>query len=139
MLTMGGRGAAHIQSTRRVDPLRPLADGALLGLRAVEVGLAEEHAGQEQRGVDGGKLDARPRADARGHVEEMVEEPLVAGAALGLGALGRFVEEAQRGQDPRRGLGAGDVPPLDPDGIGGEAEADGRDARGRGARVAVRH
>src|SRR5207249_1759973 len=68
----------------------------------------------------------------------VVEESLVAGNAASRRALRRVAKEAQRGQDalPRRL--AGDVTALDADRIRGQPEADGRDARKRGCRIAIR-
>src|SRR5207248_1947688 len=71
-----------------VDLVRQLSDLELLRLLRVEIALTEEHAPEEQRGVDGRDL-AVVGARTGAHVDEVMEESV----------LVRFVrEEAQRRQ-----------------------------------------
>jgi hypothetical protein len=88
-----------------VERVGERADLALAGVGPVEVLLAGERAGQEQRRVDGRELDAL-EAQAGGGDEEVVEEPLMAGHAGRLRPLRQPPEEAQRGQRARARLGA---------------------------------
>ncbi len=137
----GDQGLSHLERVplgRGVELLGELADLALLRVVAVEVALAEERAGEEERGVDGRQLD-RLEARAGLHVEEVVEETLVAGPAPCLRPGRRRGEEAQRGEHPRPRLLARHVAALDADGIGGEPEAHRRDRGERGRGPAVRH
>ena len=116
----------------RVDRVGESAD---LGFGRVggvaEVRLAEQHSAQEQRGVDARELDLLI-AGSRIHVEEVIEEAVVAGRR-GRRVLTRGPEEAEGGDHPLPCLVARDVPVLDADRVGGEPESDGGDAReGRG-------
>ena len=120
-----------------IDVLGELADLDLLVFRSAEVRLAEKHAGEQDRRIDCGELAVLEPLPGL-HIDEMVEEPLVAGNPVGRRALRRIVEESQRGQHPlARGL-AGDIAAFDADRICGEAEAYRCDARKRGCRIAIR-
>src|SRR6185312_1028502 len=108
----------------------------LRGVGAVEVGLREEDAGHQQRGVDGRQLDVlKPLGGL--HVEEVVEETLVSRDAARRGALLHRQQRAQGGEGPLRGLPTRHVAALGADAVGREAEAHGGDARERGRRRAV--
>ena len=120
-----------------IDLLGELADLDLLVFRSAEVRLAEKHAGEQDRRIDCGELAVLEPLPGL-HIDEMVEEPLVAGNPMGRRTLRRIVEESQRGQHPlARGL-AGDIAAFDADRIRGEPEAYRCDARKRGCRIAVR-
>src|SRR5258708_2388836 len=112
-----------------VDLIRQLPDLDLPGLCGVEIALTEEHAPEEERCVDGRDL-AVVGACTGAHVDEMMEESV----------LVRFVrEEAQRRQHALARRSARDVAALDADRVGGEPEADRRDARKCRRRIAVRN
>src|SRR5262249_20220520 len=70
-------------------------------------------------------------ARATRHLQEMVEEPLVAGDAGPSSTLRRLPEPSQRGERARCGVGAGDVAAVDADRVRAEGEADRGDARKR--------
>ena len=110
-----------------IDVVDQRPDQRLVRVGAVEPRLAMQHAGEEQRGVDGRQL-AGTEAGAGLRVEEMVEEALVAGHARRCAALGRVVEEADRRQHAGPRLLPGDEAPLRAGDVGGEAEAHRRDA-----------
>src|SRR3546814_17426349 len=80
-----------------VQPLRKIADFRLPGLVGVEIARREQDAAEQQGGVDGREFGAAV-AVAGFHIEEMVEEALVAAGAAGLRPLRRVPEEAQGGQ-----------------------------------------
>src|SRR5262245_47062093 len=67
----------------------------------------------------------------------MVVEALVADRAAGSRSLRRLPEEAQRGQQAIDRGAAGDKSSLYADGIGGQREADGRNAGSSRRRVTV--
>jgi hypothetical protein len=115
-----------------VDLVDEAADAGLVGLLAVEEALRMQRAHQQQRGVDGGQL-AAPEAQPRLHVEEVIEEALVAGHAGPARALRQAGEEAQRRERALAGLLTGDVAARHTHRVGAEREADGRDA-GEGRR-----
>ena len=132
---------AHVHQGR--GPLRPLpvgpavervgqgADAGLGGVRAIVVLAAEQHPRQQERGVDRRQLHVA-EAGARGHVEEMVKEPLVAAHPGRVRSLGRLPEPREGGLGALGGLGPGDVAPLDADRVGGEGiphRGDTREAR----------
>ena len=96
----------------------------------VEPAAAEQDPAQEKGGVDRRQL-ALHGAQAGLHVEEVVEESLVARDAVGLRALRQVPEELQGGQHPRAGGLAADPAVLHPDGAGVEREAQAGDAAGR--------
>ena len=127
-------GPAPVDAT--IELVGKAADLDFLRMRAVEVRLAEEHAREQQCGVDRRQL-AVVVARAGAHVEEMVEEALVSGHAVRACALWRVPQEAQRGQHALAGVGPCDVAALDTDRIRSKAEADSRDARERWRRIAV--
>src|SRR5438477_303589 len=110
-----------------VDLLGQRSDLDLLRIIAVEVRLAKEHPGEQQRGVDGGDL-ALIGARAAAHVDEVIEEPVLIRFA-GEEAQGR--EHALARRLPR------DIAAFDADGVGGEPEADRGNAGERGRRKAV--
>ena len=76
------------------------------GLASVEIFGGEQHAAEQQGGVDRRQFGGLEPV-ARFHVDEVVEEALVAGDAGGRGPLRRIGEEAQRrracGRAPARG------------------------------------
>src|SRR3989441_177817 len=114
----------------RVQRLGGVADGTLDGCGAVEIGLGEEHAREQQGGVDRGELHL-PEALSCVLVEEVVEEAVVAGHPARVRALRRGPEEPERREGPLGRLGSGDVAAFHADGIGGEREPHRRDARER--------
>ena len=67
----------------------------------------------------------------RGRVEEVVEEPVVPGDALGRGALRRAPQRLERREGPGRGVRPRNVPPLDADHVRRQREADRGHARDR--------
>ena len=79
---------------------------------AVEVALHEQHAAQQQRGVDGRQLHPAAVALAGLQVQEVVEEAVVAGVVILAAPLRRVGEETQRGQYARDRLLARDVAAL---------------------------
>ncbi len=135
----GGFGLRPVPFGPAVERFGELADLALRGIVAVEVGLAEERAGEEQRRVDRSTA-RRARSGSASHVEEVVEETSVAGrrrsAPRPCGAAPR--KRSVVSTRSRRLL-AGDPAALDADRIGGEPETDGGDAGERGRRPAVGH
>jgi hypothetical protein len=68
----------------------------------------------------------------------VIEEAVIAGGAADGGILWRGPEEPERSQGAVGGLLAGDPGALDADGVGGEREADGGDARELLGRPAIR-
>jgi hypothetical protein len=119
-----------------VDRVHERPDLDFLRIRAVEVRLAEQRPGDQDRGVDRREL-AVLEALARLHVQEVIEEPAVPGHSARLRPLRGRGEEAQRRDHAASRLLARDVAALDADGIGGEAEAHGGDARVRRRGVPV--
>src|SRR3954462_15454018 len=98
----------------RVERVGERADGCFVGISVREILTAGEDAGEEERGVDGGELDGlEPEAGV--HVEEMIEESLVACDASWRRAFGRVVEEVEGGAHARGGVWTGDVAALDAD------------------------
>src|SRR5205814_9048858 len=95
-------------------------------VRAVEIRLAGEDAGEQQRRVDRRELDLLEPL-SRVHVEEVIAEAVVAGRAGRRGVLGRGPEEAQRLDNALPGLVARDVGALHAGRVGGEGEGDRRD------------
>ena len=110
-----------------IDRFRQRADLLLARMVAVEVGLAEQHAGEQQRRVDRRQL-ASSVTLAVPHVEEVIEEAPVAAHAARRGALRSVMQELQRREHPRSRLLAADKAALDPDGIRRERESHGRNA-----------
>jgi len=102
---------------------------------AIEIGLGEEDAGHEQRGVDGRQLDGlEPLAGP--HVEEVVEETLCSGDAVRRGTLPQVRSERRvRASAPRRLPRY--VAALGADAVGVEPEAHRGDAGERGGRRAI--
>src|SRR5437879_6065523 len=120
-----GPGPVHAT----VDLVRQFSDLELLRLLRVEIALTEEHAPKEQRGVDGRDF-AVVGARTGAHVDEVMEESVLVG----------FVrEEAQRRQHALARRRARDIAALDADRVGGEPEADRRDAGEWRRRIAVRN
>src|SRR2546426_8183357 len=99
------------------------------------VRLAEHHAREQERGIDGRELHILEPL-TRAHVEEVIEEAVVAGRARDARVLGGGPEEAQRREGAGGRLSAGDIATLHADRGGGEREPDRRDARERRARRA---
>ena len=133
-------GRAHLEPVPVGAAIEGVSQGSDLALgrvRVIEVGLAEERPGEQQRGVHARKLDPL-EARAGRRIEEVVEEPAVAGGTPGRGVLARGPEEAQRVAHARRRLLAGHVAALGADRVGGEREARRPDARERARRPAVR-
>ena len=136
---MGGRGCAQFQSTRAIDALR--RDRG-----------SPPRRGRTRRSTTGRTGRRRGEGSCRwskARPPAPIEAPC---ACRGSGRRtpcipwclrsrdpGAPVEEPQRREDAADGLGAGDVPALDSDGIGREGEPDGGDARGRAAGMAIRH
>ena len=119
-----------------VDRLGQAPNFHLVGMVAVEPARGEQHAGDQQSGVDRRQLG--PAETVTGlHVEEMVEEALVAGDARRLRPLRGVVEEADGGQGALARLGPADPAPLDPDRPAGQGEADGSHRREGLGRPAV--
>ena len=118
-----------------VDRVGETADFRLGRVDGVsEVRLAEQHAAEQERGVDRRELDLLV-AGPRVHIEEVIKEPVVAGRGGGR-VLTRGPEEPQGSDHPLTCLVARDVPALDANRVRGEPEPHGRDARegrGRGA------
>src|SRR5688572_13076445 len=73
------------------------------------------------------------------HVEEMVDESAVAGRLRCAIVLWCIPKKAERRQHALACLRSRDPPALDADDVRGQTEADGRDARERRGRPAVRH
>ena len=114
-----------------IEVVRDPPDFGFVRIVLAEIGGCGEHAGEEQGGIDGGKL-ALPDPFPRLHVEEMVVEALVAGG-VGLGAMRRVAEETQRGQRAGDRVGAAHIAARHAHRIGGQRKA-GRSDRGRRAR-----
>ena len=85
---------------RGVDPIREQADAAFVGMLAVEPFAREQHAAEQQRGVDRRQFSIAETLPGL-HVEEVVEEALMAADAARGGALAGVGEEFQRGERPR--------------------------------------
>ena len=115
------------------------ADRLLVGGVAVEVLLRRQRAGHQQRGVDRREFDVGGEARAVRELEEVVEEPLVAGDPRRLRPLRQVQQVLQRRAGPRGGRGARHVAALRADRVGGEAEADRGDAAEVARRPAVGH
>jgi len=123
-----------------VDRVREAADLGFVPGVLVEVRLGEQHAAEQQRGVDRRKLDPVRIARAGLEVEEVVVEAVIARHAFGARALRRAFEETERRQRAVDGLLARDVAALDADAVRRQREADRGDARERlGVRIAVGH
>ena len=120
----------------RVDRVGEPADARLPGIVAVEVGLAEQYPGQEQRRVHGGELHPLEARAGLG-IEEVVEESPVARDPRGGGILARAPEKPQGAEDTLGGLGARDVSTLGADRVGREREAHGSHADERGSGSAI--
>ena len=118
-----------------VERFRDRPDADLGRRRAVEVGLAEQHAGEQQGGVHGRQLDLLEAPAAR-HVEEVIVEAAISGRGRA-GVLRRGPQELERVLHPLGGRGAAHPAALRPDRIGGEPEAHRADARERWGRGAV--
>ena len=134
------RGRTHLRPLpvdAAVDLLCEVADLRFLRLRAVEIGLAEKRTRQEQRSVDGREL-AVVEALARLHVEEVIEEALVAGRATAVGTLRRAAEEAERRKHPLPRRLARDITALDADRISSQPEADRGHTGKRRSRITIR-
>ncbi len=100
----------------------------------------EEHAAEQQRGVDRRQLDPVRVARAGLEIEEVIEEPVIAGHAFDTSALRRAFEEAQRRERALHGLIARHVAALDADAVRRQRETDRGDARERlRVRIAIRH
>ena len=97
---VGGRACAPapVDAARRS---RRRGRGSRASLGPVEIALGEQHAAEQQRRVDRRQL-GRLEARAALHVEEVVEEALVAGHARRRVALRRIGQEAQRRERPLR-------------------------------------
>ena len=113
-------------------------DLRLVGMIGIEVGLRVQHAADQEGRVDRRQL-AAVGAMAGLHVEEMVEESLVARHADALRPLRRMTEEADGRERARARLLAGDEAAVGADHVCRERHPDRRDACRRGARIAVRH
>src|SRR5579864_6797171 len=98
----------------------------------------EQGAHQEDRGIDAGKLDVAETLAAF-HVEEMIEETLIAARAGRLWSLQRVPEKAQRGQRQLARFCPRAPAALDTDRVGGKCKTDRGDARERRARPAIGH
>jgi hypothetical protein len=110
-----------------IQLVRERADGLLLGIVEVEEIADEQHAGDEQRGVDGGDLGIAV-AMTRREIQEVIEETFVTGGARGVRPLWRVAQELERHQDAcDRGV-ARHESALHADRVGIEREAAGRDA-----------
>ncbi len=121
-----------------VNGVDQLPDPRFVVVGLIEPALAEQHSGQQQRGVHRRQL-AVPEPQAAVHVEEVIEETLVSGDAREIRTLRRLGEKTQRRQHPIARLRPRDPAALDSDRIGGQREADRRDAGRRRRRVAIRH
>ena len=142
-----GRPAHADQRRARLHP-RPVdapvqrvgqrADLLFLRRVTVVVALREQHAAEQQGGVDAGQLHAPPVAQAGLHVEEVVVETAVAGGVVLAGVLRRVGEEAQRDQGAMDRLLATDPAPFRADAVRGQAETHRRDAGERLPRPVVR-
>ena len=121
MLTTGGRVHRPRPVDAQVERIGVGADRALGSVGASEIRLTEKHARDEQRRIDCRELDLL-EAEARLHVEEVVEESLVTGDVRRLRTLRRVVHEAQRGERARRGVGARDISALDADRVRRQSE-----------------
>jgi hypothetical protein len=80
-----------------VDRVSVCANRRLGSIGTIEVLLAAQHSGEEERGVDRGELDL-PEAMTTIEIEEVIEEAPVAGDIAGPVALRRLPQEAQRRQ-----------------------------------------
>ena len=121
-----------------IQVVRDLSHLLLLRVVTVEISLHEQHAGHEQRGVDGRQLGiAVAHADAE--IQEVIEKSLVAAGARRLGTLRQVVQEFERRQHARARLRARDPAAFRADRVGVQREADGRDARERRLRPAIGH
>ena len=110
---------------------------ALFFRLAVEVGGGGQCPGEQERRIDGRQLGL-PRTPTGLHVQEVVEESLVAGRVpcLTLRAVPQKPEHRERAFD---GLGACNESAFRTDNVGSEGEPDGGDARRRPLARAVRH
>ena len=114
-----------------VDLVRERADLHLGGVAAAEVLPRVQDAGQQQRGVDRGELGVpRHHAQRGAHVEEVVEEPLVADRAAGGAPLRLGPEGVERGRHAIRPVRARDPAMIDRDADRAQAEALAGDAAG---------
>src|SRR5437588_4368311 len=137
---MADGGWMHLSPTpidATIDFLSQSANFDFFEIRAGEVGLTEQGACQQDRGVDGRKLGITESLPGF-HVEEVIEKSLVARHAAGAFTLWRIAKEAQRREHAQAGRFAGDVTTLDADRVGGEAESNRRNARVRRRWVATR-
>src|SRR5947199_3097654 len=114
-------GAEEIPVSAGIELLREVPDLAFRRSVAVVILTGEQHAEQQHGSVDARQLDVA-EALAALHVEEMVEEALIAALASRLRSLGSVPEEAQRRQRQVARVGSRTPAALDSDGISGEPE-----------------
>src|SRR6059036_483066 len=120
-----------------IDVVHERANFHFLGVRAVEVGLTEQRAGEQDSGIDSRQLTVL-EAFARLHVQEVIEESPVTGPTPSLGTLRSPGKEPERREHALLCLLARDVATLDADGIRGEGEAHRGDAGVRRRGIPVR-
>ena len=101
-----------------VDLIRQTADLAFARILPIEIALAKEHPGEQQRRIHRRDL-ALIGSRAGSHVEEVIEEPLLVRCMR---------KEAQRGQHTLPRLRTCDIAALHADGIGSECKANCSDA-----------
>src|SRR5512141_1252877 len=104
-----------------VQRFRERADLGLLGALTVEVRLAQENSGEEERRVDRREFDGL-EALASLHIEEVVEEPPVTDDAARRRPLRSRREESERRQHALPGVFAAHPAALDADRIRGQTE-----------------
>ncbi len=110
-----------------VDRPGETTDLALVGMVLVEIFGGKQHAEEQHRAVHRRQLDiAIPQAAV--HVQEVVEESLMTGNAVGRRTLRRAIKEAQRRQRPRTCGGPADPAARHTDRIGCQRKADRCDA-----------
>jgi hypothetical protein len=113
-------------AVERVGERRDLAFRLRL---SVEIGGRGQGTGKQEGRIDRRELGF-PGSATGLHVQEVVEEPAVAGRVR-LPALRALPEEPERREDALHRLGTRDEPPLRAGGVGSEREPHGGDARRR--------
>ena len=120
----------------RVDLLREVADFALGRIGAVIILARKKDPHHEDGRVHAGQLDI-PMPEAGLHVEEVVEEALVASSARAFRPLRRVPEEAQRRQRQVARFCTGAPSTLDTDRVRRKCKSNRRDAGERGCWPAI--
>ena len=121
-----------------VQRIGDLADLFFACVVTVVIGLGEQHAHHQQRGIHAGQFHPAVIAAAFLHVQEVVVEALVTALAGALRAHRQIAEELQRQQSAVDRLVAADPAVLDADRISGQRIADRGDAGERARRITVR-